>query len=131
MKKYINQFFIIFTYPLAVLHLRYLQARYRTLTLQCSYYPNDTEHLINKLILIQAKIEYYHEEFEYGGKFCTEELTSLGGIDEYENYMLHLFPAKDFQEIDAVTMFSRSKALNMKSDLLQLKNKPSHLSLKG
>ena len=80
---------------LAVLLVKYLQKKYKTLTLSKQ---DTTNQFLNKLILIQSVLYYLKNQFEAWGYFHPDCIWT----EQDEVYFRKLFPEKDFYEIDVV-----------------------------
>jgi hypothetical protein len=80
--------------PIAILIVRYVQYRYKKISLLKSYNSSN----INKLILLQAIEEYFKKEFQAWGFFHRSCVVN----SSYHNYIKRIFPDKNFEENDIV-----------------------------
>ena len=87
--------------PIAFLHLRYIQRKYKRLTLQAE--GQQTNMYLAKLKLLQAKEEYYKTCFDAWGIFHP----SCAVNEKHYRQMLRLFRKKDFKEICIVKWYSK------------------------
>lgn len=79
----------------AILIVRYLQKRYKSLSL--SKYDRSSQ-FYSKLRLIQAILYYFKKQFHAWGYFHP----SCVWTDKDEKFFRSLFPQKDFEEIEAI-----------------------------
>ncbi len=103
--------------PIAFLHLRYIQYLYKQMTV--SNYHNQTNMLLAKLELLQAKEEYYKSCFDCWGMFHP----SCVSTDRHQRIMQWLFPVKDFNELCIVKWHS-DEAITYFRNMLYLHNVP-------
>ena len=77
--------------------IKYLQKRYKFISIKNRY--NQTNQVLNKLILIQNILYFFKEEFQAWGYFHPHCVWS----EKDEKYYRNLFPQKeDFDELDIV-----------------------------
>jgi hypothetical protein len=82
---------------ITVLIIKYLQKRYKNITVKNRY--NQTSQIISKLILIQSILYYLKTQFEAWGYFHP----SCVWTEDDEQYFRKLFPQKeDFEELPLV-----------------------------
>ena len=82
---------------ISILIIKYLQKRYKSISIKNRY--NQTNQVLNKLILIQSILYYFKSQFSAWGYFHP----SCGWSKEDEKYFRNLFPQKeDFEELDIV-----------------------------
>jgi len=102
-----------------ILIVRYFQRRYKIITIKNRY--NQTNQVINKLILIQSILYYFHNQYSAWGYFHPSCVWSEND-DKFFNW---LFPPKDdFDELnivvyhnpEAVTYY-RNKVYNRVGDV--------------
>jgi len=88
---------------LSVLLIRYLQRKYKSITLK-NIHHNHTNSVLNKLKLIQYLLYYFKREFHAYGYFHYD----CGWSEADEKYFRNLFPSKDknFEEIDIVVWYN-------------------------
>lgn len=84
--------------PIAVRIIKFLQKRYRDYSEKNRY--NQTNQVINNLILIQAILYWFKESFSAWGYFHPSMLWSAN--DEYEHNKL--FPTKNHFELPIVIL---------------------------
>lgn len=87
--KRINKYF-------AILLIKYLQKKYKSITLKNRH--NRSNQVLNKLKLIQSILYYLKLEFQCYGYFHPDCCWS----DTDEVFFRKLFPEKDFEELDIV-----------------------------
>lgn len=82
----------------AILHVRWIQYRYKKITLsaQCQH----TNQNIAVLQLLQAKEYYYKQQFSPWGKYTPRYAFSDAEHKKHKAFMKWLFPDKDFEEWD-------------------------------
>lgn len=83
--------------PIAILRIRAIQREYKKVTLGCR---SSDEH--NRLILLQAKEEYYRRQFDSWGKYHPRFSYSPDQKVKHRAYLDKIFPPKDFMEDDIV-----------------------------
>ena len=80
----------------SVLLVRYLQGRYKSISIKNRY--NQTNQVLTKLKLIQSILYYFKSQFSAWGYFHPSCVWS----EKDEAYFRKLFPQKDFEELDIV-----------------------------
>ena len=83
--------------PIAVLRIRAIQKEYKKITLGCR---SSDEY--NRLILLQAKEEYYRKQFDSWGKYHPRFSYDQDQLREHKKYLAKIFPEKDFIEDEIV-----------------------------
>jgi len=90
----------ILRFPLKILSIvliRYLQRRYKKITIRHRY--NQTNQILSKLRLIQWVLHYFKSQFEAWGYFHPTCVWT----DKDEDYFRKIFPQKeDFEELTTV-----------------------------
>jgi len=81
---------------IAILLVKYLQRRYKSISLKNRY--NQTNQVLAKLELIQSILYYFKGQFSACGYFHP----SCSWSDKDEKKFRRLFPQKDFDELDIV-----------------------------
>ena len=94
--------------PFAIIHIRIIQYRYKKIT--TSKFGSHSSSNIAKLILLQAKEEYYNDQFSPWGKFCPKFSFSHKQMVRHIKFNNWLFPAKDFKEWELV-VWHKSEAV--------------------
>jgi hypothetical protein len=82
--------------PFAIWHVRYLQARYKSISLENRY--NQTNQVLATLELLQAKLAYYKSQFHAWGYYHPSCVWS----PRDEKFFRKLFPEIDFEELETV-----------------------------
>lgn len=85
---------------LAIIAIKYLQRRYKVISLKNLH--RNTTQTITKLQLIQAVLFYFKRQFQAWGYF--HPLCLWSNTDEKK--FRKLFPQKDFREIDLVVWYN-------------------------
>lgn len=80
----------------AILYVKYLQKRYKTISLKNRY--NQTNQTLSTLILLQAKLYYFKNQFKAWGYFHPHCVWT----EKDEKFFNKLFPEKDFEELPIV-----------------------------
>lgn len=86
--------------PFAILHIRYIQWRYKYITINHKYNRNNGN--LATLRLLQSTEYYYREQFSAWGKFHPSFSFSQKQMVRHINFMNWLFPEKTFEEWDTV-----------------------------
>lgn len=81
---------------ISVLLIKYLQKRYKSISIKNRY--NQTNQILAKLKLIQAILYFFKSNFHAWGYFHPDCTWS----DKDEKYFRKIFPQKDFEELDIV-----------------------------
>ncbi|GIV43877.1 MAG: hypothetical protein KatS3mg035_1000 [Bacteroidia bacterium] len=81
---------------ITIFYVKYLQKRYKTISLKNRY--NQTNQVINTLILLQAKLYYFKSQFKPWGYFHPD----CSWTEKDEKFFNKLFPEKDFEELPIV-----------------------------
>lgn len=82
---------------IAILFVKYLQRRYKTISVKNKY--NQSNKIIDKLILIQSILYYFKRQFSAWGYFHP----SCTWSEKDEKYFRKIFPQKDdFEELEIV-----------------------------
>lgn len=84
--------------PLAIQRVKYLQRKYRKLSIYHSTYGGQSNQVLAKLKLLQHQLYYYKSQFDYWGYFYP----NCVGNDKHDKFYSKLFPIKDFPEVDNV-----------------------------
>lgn len=82
--------------PIAYLHLKWIQREYKRLSLKSA--RNQTNMVLARLILLQAKEEYYRSCFDCWGIFHP----SCVSTPRHQRIMSSMFPTKDYAELCGV-----------------------------
>lgn len=83
-----------------VLYVKYLQKRYKTISLKNRY--NQTNQVLATLTLIQAKLYYFKSQFQAWGYFHPDCVWT----EKDEKFFNKLFPEKDFEELNIVIWYN-------------------------
>lgn len=99
-KEYLSN---ILRYPLKILSIfivKYLQYKYKSITLKNRY--KQTNQILSKLKLIQHILYYFKSQFNAWGYFHPSCVWSK----EDEKFFRKLFPEKDFEEFDIIVWYN-------------------------
>lgn len=107
MKKYnYNKFRLLTIGLFAIIHIRILQYRYKTITKKHIHWGQSNQ-VLSKLKLIQDKLYYYKSQFHAWGYYHYDCVWT----EDDAKFFNILFPEKDFEEIDLVVWYNHD-ALN-------------------
>jgi len=110
---------------LSIIIIKYLQKRYKSISLQNRY--SQTNQVLNKLILIQSILYYFKKQFRVWGYFHPSCNWSL----EDEIYFKKLFPQKDFEELSIVVFHNPEALTYYHNEIYKLNNyKPTNFESK-
>lgn len=87
---------------ISILLIRFLQHKYKSISTKKQY--NQTNRVLNILVLIQNLLYFFKKEFHAWGYFHPDCCWSNGD----EKFYRWLFPQKDFKEIDYVVWYNPS-----------------------
>lgn len=103
--------------PIAILFVKYLQKRYKSISLNSQ--GRHTNQVLNKLILIQSILYYFKEQFSAWGYFHPHCIWTK----KDETFFRKLFPEKDFKEIDIVTWYNPEAIIYYHNKIFTLSKK--------
>ena len=113
--KFILKFF-------SIILIKYLQKRYKKISIKNRY--NQSNRVLNKLILIQNLLYFFKEEFSAWGYFHP----SCGWSKKDEAKFRKLFPEKeDFEELDIVVWHNPGAVTYYHNKIFNLQNRASCL----
>lgn len=95
-------------YPFAIIHVKWIQFRYKWITTRNPYAHTNRRSTL--LQLLQAKEEYYKDQFTAWGRFHPSFSFSQRKSIRHRAWMDWLFPEKDFKEWDIV-IWHKSQAV--------------------
>ncbi len=102
----------------SVLIIRYLQKRYRTISIRNR--RNQTDQVIAKLVLIQSILYYFKNQFSAWGFFHPD----CGWSEKDEKYFRKLFPQKEgFEELDIVVWHNPEAVTYYQNTIYRLSNR--------
>jgi len=84
----------------AMLYVKYLQSRYKRITINIR--TNQTNRILGKLQLIQSKLYYFENEFSPWGYFHPSPVYGI----KYEKFLKSLFPPIDFKELEIIVWYN-------------------------
>lgn len=99
----LRNFFNYIQIPFAILRIRWIQNRYKYITLNSA--GRHSNQVLADLRLLQAREGYYKDSFESWGKYHPDFSYSQGEYAKHLQFMDWLFPEKDFEEIDIVIWY--------------------------
>lgn len=94
--KFVNYILRNVTRPLAICLVKFLQWRYKSITINSV--GNRSNQVLSKLKLLQAILYYFKSQFSAWGWFHPSCVWSI----KDEKRFRKLFPTKDFEEVDIV-----------------------------
>jgi hypothetical protein len=101
---------------LSILLIKYLQKRYKQITINNKY--NQTNQIISKLKLIQYILYYFKSQFSAWGYFHPD----CNWSQEDEIYFRKLFPQKDFEEFDIIVWYNPAAVTYYHNKIWELSN---------